>query len=282
MSTPKSPVDPHDWPLVGISSCRRSQEDGQFHVYWCNDKYPELVARGAGALPLIIPSAAERGFREDWVDHLVARLNGLVLTGSRANVEPHHYGRDVFPGDEKDPDRDATILPLAKACVAAGIPVYAICRGIQELNVALGGTLHQKVFELPGRLDHRSDKRQTVAARFDPRHEIFLRADGPLAKLAGDTTTVVNSLHGQAIDRPAPGLTVEAWAADGTIEAVSVTDSPTFAIGIQWHAEWDYPDYPLYAALAASFGEAVHAHAAGRRNAQAHGPVSTAPAEAAE
>lgn len=251
-------------PVVGVSSCRRSPE-GSFYVYWCSEKYVEAVARGANAMPMIIPSVALQGPPEDWVDGLIPRLDGLMLTGSRTNVEPYHYGKDIFDGDEADPHRDATVLPLTRAAVAAGVPVLAICRGIQELNVALGGSLHQKVHEIPGRIDHRADRSRELEDRFLLRHKIAIRRDGPLARFAGGEEALVNSLHGQAIDRLADGLVVEATAPDGTIEAVSMPGAKAFTLGVQWHAEWDFEDVPLYRTLVAAFGEAVHARAAGRR-----------------
>ena len=250
-------------PIVGVSSCRRNPE-GSFYVHWCSEKYVEAVARGAGAMPMIVPAAALQGAPDGWVDELIPRLDGLVLTGSRTNVEPHHYGKDVIDGDEADPHRDATFLPLTRAAIAAGVPVLAICRGIQELNVALGGSLIQKVHEVPGRIDHRADRVKDMQGRFDPRHSISIRPDGLLARFADSDEVVVNSLHGQAIDQLGDGLVVEATADDGTIEAVSMPGAKSFTLGVQWHAEWDFEAWPLYRALVAGFGEAVHDRAAGR------------------
>lgn len=251
-------------PVVGISSCRRSPE-GSFYVYWCSEKYVEAVARGADALPMIIPSVALQGPPEGWMDELIPKLDGLMLTGSRTNVEPHHYGKPVFDGDEADPHRDATVLPLTRAAIDAGVPVLAICRGIQELNVALGGSLHQKVHEIPERIDHRADRSKNLEDRFLMRHKIAIRSDGLLARFASGAEETVNSLHGQSIDQLADGLVVEATAPDGTIEAVSMPEAKAFTLGVQWHAEWDFEDVPLYQTLIAGFGEAVHARAAGRR-----------------
>ncbi len=265
---PMSPKDTHDrdypLPLVGVSSCRRNPE-GSFYVHWCSEKYVEAVARGARAMPMIVPAAALQGVPDDWIEELIPRLDGLMLTGSRTNVEPHHYGMDVFDGDEADPHRDATFLPLTRAAIEAGVPVLAICRGIQELNVALGGSLIQKVHEVPGRIDHRADRSKPLPGRFDMRHKISIRPDGPLAQFAGGEEATVNSLHGQAIDRLGDGLVVEATADDGTIEAVSMPGARAFTMGVQWHAEWDFEDIPLYTTLIAAFGDAIHHRAAGRR-----------------
>lgn len=267
--------DAHALPLIGLPACRRIIED-TFPVHWVGEKYLNAAAGGAGGMPLIIPAMGARGLEPGRIDALVHRLDGLMLTGSPSNVEPHHYGKDPFEGDRSDPDRDATTLPLIRAAVRAGLPILAICRGIQELNVALGGSLHQKVHEMEGRMDHRSDKTVPHDQRYDRRHTVTLRAGGIISRLAGGATeAMVNSLHGQAIDRPADGLTVEAVAADGTIEAVNLDDAPAFTVGVQWHAEWRYQDDPLSAALLKAFGDAARAHAA-RKDEASRGVVASA------
>jgi putative glutamine amidotransferase len=263
-----------DLPLIGLPACRRIIENA-FPVHWVGEKYLAAVAGGVGGLPLIVPALGARGLDLDGIDALVDRLDGLLLTGSPSNVEPHHYGAAPFEGDKSDPDRDATTLPLIRAALRGGLPVLAICRGIQELNVALGGTLHQKVHEIEGRIDHRSDKTVPHEQRYTLRHTISLREGGIIARLAGGARAVkVNSLHAQAIDRPAPTLTVEAVAEDGTIEAVSAEHAPAFAVGVQWHAEWRYAEDPLSAALLQAFGDAARDRA-GRRGGRAD-PVATA------
>ncbi|MGH7058048.1 MAG: gamma-glutamyl-gamma-aminobutyrate hydrolase family protein, partial [Acetobacteraceae bacterium] len=185
------------------------------------------------------------------------RLDGLLLPGSPSNVAPERYGalEDRTPG-KHDPARDATVLPLVHAALARGLPLLAICRGIQELNVALGGTLYQKVQELPGRIDHRGGP-GSQEVRYGPKHTVAL--SGALAALLSRREVTVNSLHEQAIDRPADRLVVEALAPDGTIEAVRVIGSRSFAFGVQWHPEWDVLSYPDRTALFAAFGEAARA-----------------------
>jgi putative glutamine amidotransferase len=163
-----------------------------------------------------------------------------------------------------DPDRDATTLPIIRAALERGLPVLAICRGIQELNVALGGTLHQEVHKVPGRMDHRAGS-GTHEQRYAPKHAVSL--SGQVARMLGRTSTTVNSLHGQAIDRLAPGLEVEATAPDGTIEAVRVTGVRGWAFGVQWHPEWRFAENEDSMALFRAFGEACRAHAAGARRA---------------
>ncbi|MBF0394998.1 MAG: gamma-glutamyl-gamma-aminobutyrate hydrolase family protein, partial [Alphaproteobacteria bacterium] len=154
-----------------------------------------------------------------------------------------------------------TTLPLARAALAAGVPLLAICRGIQELNVALGGSLHARVHAVPGFDDHRSDPSRDLDSQFGPAHRVFLTPGGLLAKLAEATSAEVNSLHGQGIDRLAPGLIVEARAPDGLVEAVRVEDASAFALAVQWHPEWNFRSNPLSAAIFRAFGAAASARA---------------------
>lgn len=257
-----SPRPPdHEIPVVGVSACLKQGEHAPYHSVV--DRYVEAVRVGAGALPLIVPALGELGA----IDALLERLDGLLFTGSPSNVCPSLYGGPPpRPGNLADPRRDATTLPLMRRALATGVPLLAICRGIQELNVALGGSLHQHLHEVPGRADHRSDKSRPWAERYEPRHEVRIRPGGLLHRLLdGAETAIVNSLHGQGIDRLAPGLVVEAVAADGTIEAVSVAAAPAFALGVQWHPEWRAAEDPVSRPLFAAFGAAARA----RRRARA-------------
>ena len=253
-------------PLIGVPACLMLDEGFAFHRV--GDKYVSAVLDGAGGLPVLIPALGPRLE----VATLLERLDGLLVTGARSNVEPHHYGGPPPPADgSSDPARDATVLPLIRGAVAAGVPLLAICRGIQELNVALGGTLHQEVHRLPGRLDHRSDKSLTPLERYRDAHAVTLTPCGTLQALLGGAAEIqVNSLHGQAIDRLAPGLAVEALAADGTIEAVSLTGAPAFALAVQWHPEWRVLDNPVSRRLFAAFGAACRARQAARSQGQHH------------
>jgi len=244
-------------PVVGVSACNRTVNEFPFHAV--NDKYVTAVRTAAGCAPIIVPPMGE-----DDVGTLIERLDGILLTGSPSNVEPRHYGgHPSREGTLHDPGRDATTLPLIRAAVAAGVPVFAICRGHQELNVALGGTLHQLVHEVPGRMDHRRGERRREEA-YAPRHALALAPGGYFARLLGTERIVVNSLHAQGIDRVAPGLTVEATAEDGTIEAVRVEGAKRFAVGVQWHAEWRPLENPVSAALFKAFGEACRERLAER------------------
>src|SRR5579862_8305553 len=179
-------------PVIGIPACVREINELPFHTV--SDRYVAGVMGGMEGLPLLIPAA---GHSVDMTP-LVACLDGLLLTGSPSNVEPHHYGGEPSrEGTLHDPRRDATNLPLIRAAIAAAVPVFAICRGHQELNVALGGTLHQLVHEVPGRLDHRGNREVPRQHRYEPRHPVHLTAGGLIACIAGATEIMVNSLHAQ-------------------------------------------------------------------------------------
>lgn len=241
-------------PIVGIPTCIRTIHDRPFHTV--SDRYPSAIIDAAGGMPIVIPAC---GPKLD-IGALLDMLDGLVLTGSPSNVEPAHYGGPPsVEGTLHDPDRDATTLPLIREAVRRDIPILAICRGIQELNVALGGTLHQRVHELPGRLNHRSPQGpMPIELRYGPAHAVALTQGGLFAELAGTTEILVNSLHSQGIDQPAPGLRIEAVAPDGQIEAVSLP-SARFVVGVQWHPEFKPMENPFSRALFSAFGEACRA-----------------------
>jgi putative glutamine amidotransferase len=248
-------------PLVGIPACARQLGHHPFHI--AGDKYIRAVSDGAGALPLIIPAL---GGTLD-LDGLVERLDGLLVTGSPSNVEPARYGGpSSVPGTLHDLERDATTLPLIRAALAVGVPVLAICRGIQELNVALGGSLHQRVQELPGKLDHRADDSRPVEEQYAKVHSVDLTPGGLLERITGKREIRVNSIHAQAVDRLADGLIAEAVAPDGLIEAVSVTGARAFTLAVQWHPEWRFWECPDSTALFKAFGQACGARAAARTN----------------
>jgi putative glutamine amidotransferase len=242
-------------PIVGLPACARLLNGHWQHA--TPARYAAAPPGGAGVIPLMIPPIGVAAMP------LLDCISGLLLPGSPSNVEPAHYGAPDETPDAHDALRDATSLPLIREALRRGIPVLAICRGIQELNVALGGSLHQRVHLLDGREDHRGQG-ESRAEQYMPRHTIAL--SGSLAALFGAPTTTVNSVHGQAIDRLAPGLVIEATAPDGTIEGVRA-DASSFALGVQWHPEWNYADNPDSMKLFAAFGEACRSYAAGIRRA---------------
>lgn len=243
-------------PLIGIPADRRMIGLHPFHAV--GEKYARAVLEAASAVPLLIPSLGP----ELGIEELIERLDGLLFTGSPSNVEPRHYqGTPSAPGTLHDAARDATTLPLIVQAVGAGVPVLGICRGFQEMNVAFGGTLHQQLHEVPGHLDHRDDERQPLEVQYGPAHEVLLEPGGLLASLAGTSRLTVNSLHGQGVDRLGSGLTVEARAPDGVIEAFRVTAAEAFAVAVQWHPEWQVMSNPFSRALFAAFGAAAMARA---------------------
>jgi len=246
-------------PLIGIPADRRMVGAHPFHMV--GEKYARAVIEAAHGAPLLIPALAE----ELRFEELLERLDGLLFTGSPSNVEPHHYqGSPSAPGTMHDPARDATTLPLIRKAVEAGVPVLGICRGFQEMNVAFGGTLHQKLHEVPGKLDHRDDDSQPLEVQYGPAHEVALEPGGLLRSLAGEDRIRVNSLHSQGIDRLGAELAVEARAPDGLIEAFRVRAAPRFALAVQWHPEWRVMSNPFSRALFAAFGEASRERAHSR------------------
>jgi putative glutamine amidotransferase len=227
------------------------------------EKYIDAVASGARAMPVLIPAL---GANLD-LPSLLDACDGLLLTGSASNVEPYHYGGPASePGTLHDPNRDATTLPLIPRAIAAGLPVLAICRGFQEMNVAYGGTLCQRLHEVAGYQDHREDETAPLEVQYGPAHEVSLEPGGWLRDLAGGERLQVNSLHWQGIDRLGKDLKVEARAPDGVIEAFRVAEAPTFALGLQWHPEWQFAQNPFSSALFAAFGDASRARALSRRD----------------
>jgi putative glutamine amidotransferase len=250
--------------VIGIPCCRREiiTASGNHPGHAVVKKYVDAVVDGAGGLPLLVPADGDAA----WADTLIARLDGLLVPGSPSNVEPHHYAGDPsLPDTLHDPARDAIVLPLLRAAVRAELPVLGICRGIQELNVALGGTLHQNLHLVPGRLDHRAPDLEIVDDRYAHRaHGVALTAGGYFARLAGADELKVNSLHGQGIDRLAAPLKVEAVAPDGQIEAVTLPNA-RFIVGVQWHPEFCFAEDPFAKKLFAAFGDACREYAALRQ-----------------
>lgn len=244
--------------LIGISCCRKLFGVFGMVNHAASDTYVRAVDLAVGGIPILIPA---NGDRAD-IDTLLNRLDGLILTGSRSNVAAVFYGGPPQPPEDapEDPERDHVTLPLVRGAVARGMPVLAICRGLQELNVALGGSLHQRLQDLPGRIDHSTPMQPHAPVRTGKAHFVALRSGGRLSRTVKSDVLSVNSLHNQGIKRLADGLLVEGRATDGTIEAVSGT-GPGYLIGVQWHPEYDFEHDAASRRIFESFGAAVHAAA---------------------
>lgn len=241
----------HNPTLVGIPACTKLISGYIQHA--TPARYGQALMHGSNAMPVLIPP--EGGDMLPLLD----RVDGIMFNGSPSNVMPTCYGADYdATPDAHDVERDATTIPLIRAALEKGVPILCICRGMQELNVALGGTLFQEVHKIPGRMDHRAGDGDNEF-RFRLQHEVTLSGD--LARISGSGAIQVNSLHGQAIDQLAPGLVVEAVAPDGTIEAVRVEGAKNFAIAVQWHPEWEVTHFPDRLRLFNAFGEACTAYA---------------------
>jgi putative glutamine amidotransferase len=239
-------------PLIGIPADRRPLGSQAYHLV--AEKYLAAVLDAAGALPVIVPAIG----RELALDDLLESLHGLLFMGSPSNVDPRHYrGEPSESGTLHDPHRDETTLPLIPKAVAAGLPVLGICRGFQEMNVAFGGTLWQKLHDVPGHIDHREPSDQPIDKQYGLAHAVRLEPGGMLQKLAGGAAEItVNSLHGQGIRELGAGLAVEARAPDGVIEAFRVSQATSFALAVQWHPEWRVLENDFSRALFAEFGSA--------------------------
>jgi len=245
-------------PVIGIPADRRLLGNHYFHCV--GEKYIRAVAEGAQAVPVLIPSLGDTLK----VRELLADFDGILLTGSASNVEPHHYsGPPSDPGTLHDAARDATTLPLIPHVVEGGMPLLAICRGFQEMNVAFGGTLWQKVQEVPGMRDHREDTAAELDVQYGPAHEVELVQGGILRGLAGSERIMVNSLHSQGVQQLGAPLEIEARGPDGLIEGFRVRNAPGFALAVQWHPEWQAMRNPFSRALFGAFGDAARRRASG-------------------
>lgn len=250
-------------PVVGIPVCIKQLENHRFHA--AGAYYVEALVKVGRCTPILLPAlgiGAEDAGQLDSAQ-ILSMVDGIMLTGSISNVAPQRYGKTLASEDlanTMDFERDATTLPLITAALAKGVPIFGICRGIQEINVAMGGTLYQEVHRVEGFFDHRNPGGEDLAAEYRRRHTVHLAAGGYLRQLIGKNELTVNSLHGQGIELLGQGLIVEATAPDGLIEAVRVK-SARFALAVQWHPEWQVTEYADSTALFAAFGQACAEYA---------------------
>jgi putative glutamine amidotransferase len=247
-------------PVIGLPADRRV--DAGHPTHRIGEKYVHGITAGAEGIPLGIPAIAD----QLEIDELVDLFDGILFTGNPSDIEPHRYdGEPSAPGTLHDPHRDELTLPLAQRALERGVPVFAICRGFQELNVALGGSLHQKVHDVPGYHLHKENPDDALDVQYGPAHEIALAEGGLLHGLAGAKTVTVNSLHGQGMDRLGDGLVVEAVADDGLVEAFRVADAPGFNLAVQWHPEWRVTENEFSMAMFKAFGDACRLRASERQ-----------------
>lgn len=237
-----------------------------------NEQYPThasgtmnscAVAHVAGCLPMIVP--ADPSFVS--VEELLETCDGFLLTGGRPNVHPEEYGEAETPAHgDFDRGRDAITLPLVRACVERGQPVLGVCRGFQEVNVAMGGSLHPEIRELPGRDNHRMPPDGSLEEKFALRHIVTLSEGGPFHQVFGAREVLTNTLHGQGINRPGARVVIDGYAPDGTPEAIYIKDAAGFTMAVQWHPEWNAANDPVSRPLFEAFGQAVRAFASLRQD----------------
>ncbi|MEL6999701.1 MAG: gamma-glutamyl-gamma-aminobutyrate hydrolase family protein [Pseudomonadota bacterium] len=253
-------------PVIGIA-CSHTMVEDTYAVQMTGERTMNGVGVVSEGLPLMIPGMPCSIRIQD----LVNTLDGLVLTGGRANVHPKFYGEELTDAHgTMDENRDEVLLPLIRACIDVGIPILGLCRGIQEMNVAMGGTLYPEVGALPGRHRHRMIPGcKDAEVTFEKREEVSLRPGGELQRMLGDTVIWTNSLHGQAVKDPGKRVVIEGWAKDDTVEAISIEGARTFTIGVQWHAEYEPDADPVSRILFGELGNAARARQARRLGANA-------------
>jgi len=254
------PKRPHK-PLVWLPACHRNldlDDPGGYTVL--ADRYGAAVTE-MGLQPVLFPMAEA----ED-VATLLPLVDGVLLTGSPSNVEATHFGAEVLPTDLLDPRRDKLTMRLVRESLARAVPLFGVCRGLQEMNVALGGSLYQSLHRYEGMLDHREPEDEDLAVQFAERHDVILEAGSAFAQWAGGTRAKVNSLHGQGIKRLGEGLVALAHAPDGLVEGVQVASAPAFAFGVQWHPEWRHAQHPFYQRTLEAFAGACRAHCEARED----------------
>ena len=229
--------------------------DNQMPHLVLEEKCARVIIDSVQAQPVLFPLAGSAQ-----IASLIGLVDGVFLTGSPSNVHPSHFGQGVAnPALPLDPQRDGLTLAVVRACLDQAVPLLGVCRGFQEINVALGGSLHQAVHAVPGKRDHREPEGTSLEVQYGPAHAVRLRPGSEFALWAGGERAMVNSLHGQGVDRLARGLQVEAQSDDGLVEAFTVQGARSFACAVQWHPEWRSTDNPFYAALFKAFGEACRA-----------------------
>ena len=242
-------------PVIGIIGASFLIHD-DYHIFGAGKLNTAAVAEACGAVPIILPTDPDLSD----ISELMALCDGFVFTGARANVHPEEYGEAATPAHgDFDRDRDRVALPLIRACIEAGQPIIGICRGFQEVAVAMGSTLHPEIRDLPGRDNHRMPPDGTLEEKFALRHAVTFSPDGPFAKLLSEAEVMTNTLHGQGIKQAGPRVVIDGTAPDGTPEAIYIKDARGFTLSVQWHPEWNATVDPMSKPLFAAFGQAAAA-----------------------
>ena len=240
-------------PIVGIVSNSHLIND-QFWIHGSSRMNVQAIIDAAGAIPIIIPAFSGKIH----LDEILTACDGFLLTGGRTNVHPEEYGQvPTQAHGEFDCDRDGISLGLIRSCVKSGQPILGICRGFQEFNVAMGGTLHPEIRELPGRINHRMPPDGSIEEKFAHRHKVTLTPNSPYLEIFGTNVIQVNSLHGQGIEKPGSRIIIDGIAPDGTPEALTIQDAPGFAMAVQWHPEYRATEDNVSKMLFAAFGKAL-------------------------
>lgn len=248
-------------PVIGVIANGHVINDDYF-VQGAGEINLQAVRDASEAVPLVIP--AKPNLFE--LDELRATCDGFLFTGGRPNVHPEEYGEEATEAHGTfDRDRDRLVLPLIRACVAAGQPIMGICRGFQEVNVAFGGSLYPEIRDLPGRENHRMPPDGTLEEKFALRHEVTFCEGGPFQRLLGAQKVMTNTLHGQGIKKPGARIVIDGSAPDGTPEAIYVQDAPGFCLSVQWHPEWNAAGDPVSRPLFTAFGDACRTWARAKR-----------------
>lgn len=237
-------------PIIVIPSCTKFVEDTTFDGV--NRYYSLAISEVAECQPLLVPLLTKGSDIKEILDI----ADGILLTGSQSNISPEHYSQEapILP-HQLDPARDSLTLPLIRLAVEKKVPLMGICRGFQELNVALGGTLYQALHTVKGFFDHRECSGKPEEEQWEPAHSVKLK--GKLHKWIGEDEIFVNSLHGQGIKELASRLSPEAFSKDGLIEAVRGPEDHPFCLGVQWHPEWKASENPVSIKLFQKFAQSI-------------------------
>lgn len=244
--------------LMSMGSQARSGHDYQVMT----NKYINPIVQIAQCVPMLVPTAYGPLHIEQYLD----MADGVYITGAATNIDPALYGQEnKTPEKPMDRSRDLFDIPLILAALERGLPLLGVCRGMQELNVALGGDLHQKVYTLPGVHEHRENGDLDVPGQYADVHEVCPVPGSWYAELMQVPKFAVNSLHGQGLNRLGAGIEPAAYSDDGLVEAVHMPARGAFTLGVQWHPEWRASDNPHSIRMFQAFGRACQEWAAAHR-----------------